>query len=482
MNGSRWAVAAAAGALLTVSACSVDRAGGTSAEEPTVLTFAQGIDGAPPPQLVLWAEEVGRLTDGAIEIRFENAWRLGDVNFEAATLEDVQAGEVDLAWVGARVFDRLGVTSFQALMAPLLVDSHDLQRAVFEDGIPEEMLAGVEQLDLVGVGILPGPMRKTLGIEAPFVAPADFAGKVVGMQHSALVEETYRTLGATTKPLPSSAKLDGVDAYEQQLGSITGNGYQARAKGLTANLNWGPRPFVMVAGEGVHDELTAEQQQALRDASHNAMVDALLGAAEEDENSAAVLCGSALTIATVDEAGLAEFKRALEPVYSSLRADPTTSGFLDRIEALKESVAAAPDTMDCGTADTASGAIPNGTYQKNVTAADLERYCEPGDPSLSNVDDLTDHVLQIEITGERIVESQFPVGKPEERVIGWTGTYRTYGDTLELIETGYREGHPMTWSWDGNELRLSEPSVKQCDAFIVWLAHPWVKVDEEPTS
>ena len=55
----------------------------------------------------------------------------------------------------------VGVTSFQPLLAPLLVDSHDLQAAVFEAGIPAEMIAGLDDIDLAGIGVLPGPMRKS---------------------------------------------------------------------------------------------------------------------------------------------------------------------------------------------------------------------------------------------------------------------------------------------------------------------------------
>ena len=57
-------------------------------------------------------------------------------------IEDVQAGKVDMGWVGARAFDAVGVTSFQALVAPFLVDSYELQDRVFQAGIPAADAAG----------------------------------------------------------------------------------------------------------------------------------------------------------------------------------------------------------------------------------------------------------------------------------------------------------------------------------------------------
>ena len=479
MDGWRWACAGVSALTLMVTGCTVDRAGGTAADEVTVLSFAQPNDSAPPAQLVAWADEVGRLTDGSVQIRFENGWRSGEVNYEAGTVADVQAGKVDLAWVGARVFDRLDVTSFQALLAPMLVDSQDLQRAVFEDGIPQEMLKGVGKLGVVGVGVMPGPMRKMLGVSEPFVAPADFKGAVVGVQDSALVEETFRNLGATVEAVPTGAELAGLDGYEQQLGSITGNGYEDRAKAITGNLNWWPRPLVIVAGKPAFDQLTGEQQRARGDASRRAKVGAQVGAAKEDQESGGILCDSSLSIEIVDDSGLGAFAKALEPVYSSLRADPATARFLDRIQALKASVGVGPDTVGCGGPKAASGAVPNGTYQHEVAKTDVAKLCEPGDPTAAAVSDLAagGYTLQLEINGERIVQSQFPVGHPEAQEIGWTGTYRAYRETLELLETGFSEGLPLTWSYTGNELRLSNWPGTECDGAVVWTSHPWVKVD-----
>ena len=183
----QWAVAAMlAASALALTACSgssSDKAGGADAVEPRVLTLASPIGDAPAP-LLSWAEEVNRLSDGTLAVEFKEYWRGGEQLFEAGTLEDVKAGKVDMGWVGSRVFDTVGITSFQALVAPLLIDSHDLQGRVFEEKIPERMLEGVSELDLVGIGVLPGPMRKVLGVSKPFARPGDFQGEVVGFQDS----------------------------------------------------------------------------------------------------------------------------------------------------------------------------------------------------------------------------------------------------------------------------------------------------------
>src|SRR4029453_5213224 len=127
----------------------------------------------------------------------------GETANETGTIPAVRAGKVYLGWVGVRTFDLAGDTDFQALLAPMLVDSYDLQAKVFEEGIPEEMFAGVSDLGVSGVAVLPGPMRKGLGITKPFRAPHDFRGTVVGLQSSALSQQSLEALGATTKAEPS---------------------------------------------------------------------------------------------------------------------------------------------------------------------------------------------------------------------------------------------------------------------------------------
>jgi TRAP-type C4-dicarboxylate transport system substrate-binding protein len=290
----RRAGAAALVALATtVVACtgpSGDKAGGVQAAEPRVLRLANPNDGSPPAQIGFWAEEVARLSGGTLAIEFENGWRLGEPLYEAGTLEDVQAEKVDMAWVGSRVFDTVGVSSFQALGAPLLLDSYDLEGAVFEAGIPEQMLEGVSELDLVGVGVLPGPIRKVLGVSKPFVRPGDFEGQVVGLQDSAVADATLSALGATPRAVPSAAKLDGLDAYEQQLGSIAGNGYERGAEYVTANVNLWPRPLVIVMGKEAFESLTDVQRSALRAADAAAMPEALAAARAEDEQVVPMLC------------------------------------------------------------------------------------------------------------------------------------------------------------------------------------------------
>jgi TRAP-type C4-dicarboxylate transport system substrate-binding protein len=458
-----------AASVTTVAACSGssgDKAGGEDKSEPRVLTLANpNCDRA--PQLASWAEEVSRLSGGTLAIEFKDCWRKGEPRYEAGTLEDVTAGKVAIAWVGARAFDTVGVTSFQALLAPLLIDSYDLQGEVFEQGIPERMLEGVGELDLVGIGVLPGPMRKLLGVSKPFVRPGDFVGQVVGLQDSVVADMTLRALGATPRAVPSSANLDGLDAYEQQLASIAGNSYDRGAKYVTANVNLWPRPLVIVMGMEAFASLTDEQQSALRDAASAAIAGALEASRAEDQEAAPILCRRGMTLAVASESELAEFRTALEPVYAELTADPATKSSIDAITNLKTELAASAEAPACTSTEPPATAspIPDGTYETTLTMADWRSEEVPEGAAIPGVYRMIFDAGEWEIIG--------PTGD------GQQGSYTVYRDEI-VVEMDADYQIVARWSLEDGSLTFTD--VECCggdDAAetVTFASHPWVKTD-----
>ncbi len=475
----RWTSAAVLStAAISLAACGgseSDKAGGAEKTQPRVLTMA--VQSGVPDQMSAFAKEVSRLSDGTLEIKFSENWRLGEPTSEAGTLEDVKADKVDMAWVGARAFDTVGVTSFQALLAPLLVDSYDLEARVFEEGIPGKMLEAVDEPDLVGIGVLPGPMRKVLGVSRPFASPADFAGRVVGIQDSAVAKQTFDALGATPKPVPAQAQLDGLDAYEQQLSSIAGNSYDATAKYVTSNVNLWPRPLVIVMGNDAYDSLTDEQQSALRDAAESAIPKALQASRAEDEEAVAILCARGMTFGTASDADVAELRTAFEPVYADLGSNPETKSYLDAITSLKQEIAASAEAPACAASDSggsASAGIPEGTYETTITRDDY---------AASGVEGESAGVFTLEFADGTVI-LRLPSGE-----VGFQAPYTLFRDKFEAV------GEPDTltarWVVDGKRLEFKDfgactgsPCVplEELNYHVLWASHPWVRAESKPSS
>jgi TRAP-type transport system periplasmic protein len=134
------ALVLAATAALALAACSSggsageDKAGGTG---PTVVLRLANTGGSidQTPAVEYFVKHVEELSGGNIRIEVVDQWAEFASDAEQQVVHDVATDEVDLGWVGTRVFDTIGVKSFQALTAPMLVDSYALENAVIESGL-----------------------------------------------------------------------------------------------------------------------------------------------------------------------------------------------------------------------------------------------------------------------------------------------------------------------------------------------------------
>src|SRR5262249_20737342 len=130
--------------------------------------------------------------------------------FEQRLVRDVAAGRADLGWVGTRAFDTLGVNSFQALTAPMLIDSYPLQRAVIATDMPRQMLTSLAPLHLAGLAVLAAGLRKPIAVKRPLVSPADWRGITFATIRSRGQAEAVRALGATPTDIWSSELNDAL--------------------------------------------------------------------------------------------------------------------------------------------------------------------------------------------------------------------------------------------------------------------------------
>ena len=229
----------------------------------------------------------------------------------------------------------------------MLIDSVDLQAAVFHAGIPDEMLAGLDTIDLAGIGIWPGDMFKMLGVTHPFVAPADFAGQLVGIQDSALSEQTMLALGATTQNMGHAADITALDADALSTGAINGFQYWRSAEYVTANVNLWPRLTVMFMNGERFTSLTEDQQRILRVTAARIADDQWASLRNADVGPVAELCERGMTLAAATDDDLAALRSAVQPVYDEIANDPANAAWLNQIEALKEEVDAPPATAEC---------------------------------------------------------------------------------------------------------------------------------------
>jgi hypothetical protein len=384
--------------------------------------------------------------------------------------------------VGARVFDAVGVTSFQALVAPLLVDSYDLESKVFDAGIPARMLNNLDTIGLAGIGVVPGPMRKMTGIAHPFARPGDFAHQIVGMQGGILAEQTFRALGATPRLVPAGGKVDGLDALDYQLEQIP----QMRNATIVANLNLWPRPLVVVMNSDRFNGLTTEQQEILRTAAANMIDPALDATRREDARAGSGLCIAGTNVVAATTSDLAALHDALQPVYADLEHEATTKEFLDEIRSLKSHLAAEPESFSCtpqpGSAAEAAATPLDGVYQETTSAEDLR-----------NAGDLTplpENYGAFTLVFDR---GRFAFTQQSDEACTWQyGTYVVKGDRVEwtYVDSGgispnhanNKPGEFFAFDWSLYRDALTLTAVTVDVSPPVFLVRPWHRIDASPSA
>ena len=443
-----------------------DRAGGKGSTKAVTLTLANPLP--QPDELRPFVDEVERISAGKVKIRFRNGW-IGWPwrRTEGALIRDVAAGKADLGWVGSRAFGDVGVASFDPLHAPLVVDSYELQAAVLESGLAGEMLAGVKRLGLVGVGVLPGPLRKLLGVDRPLLRPADFVGLKIGLNRSPVGSETLRALGATPVTVPGGATLDGLGGIEQQVASIDGNTYDEVAKHLTANVNLWPRWVVVFINAKTYAALSESQQKALREAAKTATPIMLAAAEAAQAASTAALCGRGLTLAVASPADLAELRAAAAPVLARIAREPANRDALEAIEEVRASNPTAPDSIaPCPVRTTPKeSSMLDGTYVTVTTAADARRARIPaGDPLYERLP------IRQRLVLDGGVFNVYYRERYKNDV--HAGTYTLYRDRIVLIDPPDRL--PFAWSFDGKALTFDDEG--KGGYFGAFWAQPWMKV------
>ena len=481
-NRIRLATLVLAGtAALAVAACpgggdAEDKAGGSS--EPLVLRLANTngqLDFT--PAVVDFVERVEELSGGDLRIEAVNEWGDFSSDAEQQVVKDVAAGEIDMGWVGTRVFDTLDVRSFQALTAPMLVDSYAVENAVIESGIVEQMMQALDDLGVAGLGVLPDGLRKPIGVTGPILSPADWQGISFGTLNSNGQAEAIRALGATP------AQVFGTER-EKRLQNGTIHGFETSiwihqhnpelahlAPYVTSNVTLWPQMNVLLANPARLKALTAEQREWLEDAARDAAARSA-ALSETDARAVANSCAAGVRFAEASDADLAALKSAFAPVYANLQKHPGTKVFIERIQTLKRStqpeprLAIPPDCTGRAPEQTAGGmgtapAHLNGTYRYLLTQEDADKVgdTDTGYPQVTTVR-LKDGHLEGGCFGEA------------------GGTYTVDDDRITFDSFEYDANLTVTFSADdeGNLHLTPVPPMDPGDAFTCFYK-PWTKID-----
>lgn len=333
--------------VLPLSGCGAggDKAGAEAAPAAVVLTMLNPLGANDSSAFV---EAVEAASNGSMTIEVTTNWHNDDALKEGDLIGAVEDGEAQLGITPVRAWHDAGVRSFDALIAPLLVDTQELQTAVLKSDVAGEMLAGVSAAGVTGIGIVPGPMRTPAGITRDLLDVSDYNGASIVISPSAVAARSFQALNATvTASVFEHAPIDTFDGLEQHIEALDGNLYDDTVRSITTNVNLWPRPLVVFGNTAALAALTDNQRQILQQAAITAV----------DTKTVADEAGATYAVGNVCRRGKVDFKQAtsaqldalharFEPVYQWLREDPLTADYLDRIQEMSATVVVDPAAAD----------------------------------------------------------------------------------------------------------------------------------------
>ncbi len=453
-----------------------DKAGGSG--EPVVLQMATvNGDLGFTPQIQYFVDRVEELSEG--NVRIEIVYEVGSFApvAEQKVVSGVADGKFDLGFAGTQVFESLGFNNFQALLAPMLIDSYALENSVIESGMTEQMMQGIDDLGVTGLTVLAGALRKPVAVEKPLLGPDDWRGITFGIFASDAQAEAVRALAATPSQVIGDARdvaleKGSIDGFESSLLAYTKNMQQREAPYMTANVNLWPQTLLVMGNPDALDALSAEQRAWLQQAADDA-AGRSTDLVNTDTETIDAVCQAGGRLADASVAELAALQEEFEAAYDALGQDPQTGGYIDHIQALKESTT--PEealTIPTGCTGKApekvtaiGGSAPaylDGTYRYTITKEDVIEH-DMGDPA--------DYPSTNTVT---LDGGNFTVRGTHG---GFSGIYSVEDDriTFEVPDFGAANTFIFSVDDDGNLHLTPGPLVDPGDAFEFSI-HPWTRI------
>jgi len=472
-------------AVLVFVAAGCFGGGGTKAGGKSVkrITLTMETPDAPEADAEFFIQEVKKRTGGRIRlIESASDYSSGDPDSELRLVRALRSGKVKVAYVPSRAWERDGVLSFRALQAPFLITSYDVLRRVATGPLGGRMLSSLERVRIVGLGLVPNELRRPLGRRA-LVSARDFRGARIRVVTSPTSTLAFRALGAVpvtnltanqVGPALLKGRLDGVESSTH---FIESNGYNLQAPYLPSNVALFSKTQTIVIARQTFDQLSPDDQRALREAAAATVAHADPAGGERDEIRR--LCSQGLHLVRATSADLTSLRLVTSPVYVELEREPLTKRTIVGIEQLEQEMStSAPSLPPCSRvkrpakdlSGPAKTQFPEGTFQTIITRQDLIRAGLNHFPNYP--------ATQTMVVKDGTWRGFLTPRRPEQPDAG--GRVIVEGDQVTFVVEYPPEGKGtrdvLKWSYFHDRLTFRVVDVPDPGARLAYTAHPHRKV------
>src|SRR3954454_3153492 len=189
---------------------------------PVTLRLADANQGTATPGVLDFVRDVKQLSHGAVTIEIVTAPN-ESLDYEGDIVRATASGKWDLAWVGGRTLDSVGVPSAGALQVPFLIDNYATQSKVLLGPIGRQLTRDMSKAGVTGLALIPDHLSY-LATTAPIDSPADLAGKRMrAFGRSRSQDAAFRALGAIPVPLNGRTLTAAAEMKKHRLFGIESN-------------------------------------------------------------------------------------------------------------------------------------------------------------------------------------------------------------------------------------------------------------------
>lgn len=369
--------------LAGLVACSSAPSRSGSAAAPVTITsgFGQGSGSVGSDVLEHLADVT---SDAAVSVQRPVA-NTGTVTEELDAVAAMRAGDFDLTVVRADTLATAGADSLAVLQTPFLVTSEVQAARVAADPVAEDLMAGLDELGLIGLALVPGGLRHPFGYREPLLGPDDYADATINVRPGDGIAALVEGLGATTDTgvdqrdeMAFMGELRGIETSLQYFGSVT------LPAVLTSNVTLYTKFDVIVMDRDAWDGLSNQQQQALREAGAKAAEAALEERGNEDTGLARWCRTPGAKSVRATDAQKGALEAELQPVVEAFTSAPGAADLAQRVRQLGE-----------GTTDPA-GAACGSTKVEDIAGYTITPR---GDQ------DVLDGIWRMEVSAQAIVDA-----------------------------------------------------------------------------
>ena len=170
--------------------------------------------------------------------------------------------------IPARAWDTLGVMSLRALNAPFLLASDEqVGEVVTDDDLAGDMMAGLDEVGVHGLALVPEDLRHVFGFAKPLVGPEDYAGATIRAPRSDTVYALLAALGANPDDLNRGAWTRTSRRPVAGIESSFALAPESPPSTATGNVTLFPKVESLVVNRDVFAGLTDDHQDTLRAAA-----------------------------------------------------------------------------------------------------------------------------------------------------------------------------------------------------------------------